>query len=280
MEANLGSGSRPGREGGMQFHMLMKPGDMPRYTLLPGDPGRVPTIGSFWDEYHDIMSNREYRAARGLYKGLDISACSTGMGGPSTEMAVVELANLGVDTFIRVGTCGALQKEVEPGDIIISSGAVRLTGAPQAYVGDEYPAVASYDVVLALIEACERLGLRYHVGITATVDSFYAGEAKPAFGGYMSLGREKRVEEFSAAKIMNFEMEAATLFVLANLFGLRSGTVCAAGSNRITDKRWDTGDVIGNACRAASEAVAILTEWDKLKEAKGAKHFYPSLLKG
>ncbi|MCL5076319.1 MAG: nucleoside phosphorylase [Chloroflexi bacterium] len=263
---------------GQQMHLLVKKGDLPRYALTPGDPGRVPRIGKFWDEYEEVKYHREFRVARGKYKGVDIAACSTGVGGPSTDITVVELANVGVDTFIRVGTAGGLQKHIEPGDLVIHTGAMRLTGAPRAYIGDEYPAVASYEVVLALIEACERLGFNYHVGLTASVDSFYAGEANPIYGGYWPSRLDHVIEDLSMAKIANFEMEAATLFVLANLFGLRAGCICVIGSNRITQVRKPTDGNLDKACQAACEAVRLLAEWDGIKERHQKRHLSPSLL--
>ncbi|MCL4458463.1 MAG: nucleoside phosphorylase [Chloroflexi bacterium] len=261
---------------GLQKHLLVKKGDLPRYVLTPGDPGRVPRIGKFWDEYEEVKYHREFRVARGRYKGVDIGACSTGVGGPSTDIAVVEMTNIGVDTFIRVGGAAGLQKDIEPGDLVIHTGAMRLTGAPRAYIGDEYPAVASYEVVLALIEACERLGFNYHVGLTASNDSFYAGEANPIPGGYWPSRLDHHIEDLSMAKIATFEMEAATLFVLANLFGLRAGCICVTGSNRITRVRKPID--YDKACQAACEAVRVLAEWDGIKERHQKRHLFPSLL--
>lgn len=268
----------PLRESGEQMHLAISQGDLPRFVLAPGDPGRVPRIGKFWDEYHEVAYNREFRSARGTYKGVEIGACSTGVGGPSTDIAINELANVGVDTIIRVGTCAALQPDINIGDLIINDAAVRLTGAPRHYFGDEYPAAATPEVVMALIEACEHLGFTCHVGISASVDSFYAGEVNPIRGGYYPSKMDYWLDDLCMAKVANFEMEAATLFVVGRILGLRTGCICVVGSNRIRRERKPSGDGLDNACHAACEAVRILHEWDALKKSQGKRYFSPSLL--
>jgi uridine phosphorylase len=132
----------PLHPGGVQMHLKIKPGDVPRYVLTPGDPGRVPVIGEAWDQWEEVAHFREYRTIRGRIDGVDIAACSHGVGGPSTDIAVVELSNCGADTFIRVGSCAALQPEMAPGDLIIATGALRLTGTADAYV-DKDPTLRS-----------------------------------------------------------------------------------------------------------------------------------------
>lgn len=266
-------------ENGVQMHLKLKAGDVSRYVLTPGDPGRVPIIGKTWEEYHEMQHNREYRSASGKYKGIDISACSTGIGGPSTDIAVVELANVGADTFIRVGTCAAIQKDIEIGDIIINTGALRLTGTTDAYIGKEYPAVANYEIVLALIEAAEKLNSKYHLGLTASVDSFYAGEVNPISNNFWNSKMENVINDLNAAKVACFEMEAATLFVLANILGLRAGSVCIVAANRITNERNRSLLKVGieKVCHLSNEAIKVLAEWDKEKERHGKKYYYPSL---
>lgn len=267
----------PIHEGGIQMHLRIKAGDIPSYVLTPGDPGRVPTIGKCWDSYEELKQNREYKTAKGSYKGTELAACSTGIGGPSVEIAIVELTNVGADTFLRVGTCAALQDYIEPGDLVINTGALRLTGTADACVGKEYPAVANYEIVMALIEAAEKLGHRYHLGFTASVDSFYAGEVNPMPGGYWTSKMDHIIADLQAAKVTNFEMEAATLFVLANLFGLRAGCVCIVAANRITCKRDESPTGIIKVSETACEAMHILSKWDKEKKKSGKKYFYPSL---
>ncbi|TLN02916.1 nucleoside phosphorylase, partial [bacterium] len=125
----------------MQYHIRCKPGDVGKYVFLPGDPDRVPKIGQLWDSAKEVSMHREYRVWSGSIGGLEVSACSTGIGGPATAIALEELAAIGADTFIRVGSCGALRREVKPGDLAIATGAVRLDGTSRQYVEPEYPAV-------------------------------------------------------------------------------------------------------------------------------------------
>jgi len=256
---------------GLQYHIRLKPGDVPRYVLLPGDPGRVPVIASYWDESRKVSEHRGYVCYVGKYRGVELAAMSTGIGGPSTAIAIEELLRIGADTFIRVGTTGALQEYIKLGDIVISTAAVRFDGVSKIYVDPEYPAVASYDVLLALIEAAESLGVRYHVGITASSDSFYVGQGRPGFRGYLPdrwRGIEVKLRELN---VLNFEMEASTIFTLANIYGARAGAVCAAIANRVTNE-FDPSAGVVEAIRVANEAVRILNEWDELLKASGRRY--------
>ncbi|MEM1623239.1 MAG: uridine phosphorylase [Sulfolobales archaeon] len=273
------SAREPTTPEGLQYHIRLKPGDIPRYVLLPGDPGRVPLIASFWDQSRLVAEHRGFVTYAGTYKGVALAATSTGIGGPSTAIVVEELLRVGADTFIRVGTAGALQDYIRLGDLIISTAAVRLDGASKFYADPEYPAVASYDVLLALVEAAESLGVRYHVGITASSDSFYVGQGRPGFRGYLPQkwkGVEHRLREMN---VLNFEMEASTLFTLSNIYGARAGAVCAAIANRVTDE-FDPQAGIVNLVRVANEAVKILYEWDKLRELRGKKYLSVRLVSG
>jgi len=274
----LKSAERPESEEGLQYHLRIKPGDVSRYVLLPGDPERVKRIASFWDEAWHVSSHREFTTYTGRYRGILISSTSTGIGAPSTAIAIEELLRVGADTFIRVGTTGSLHKWIGVGDIVISTGAVRLEGTSKLYVMPEYPALASYEVVLALIEAAESIGARYHVGLSASSDSFYVGQERPGFGDYVPPTSRGLVEHLKRVNVLNFEMEASLIFTLSNLYGFRAGMVCAVVANR------DTGEFIPDAgvdeaIRVANEAIKIISEWDLVKERKGRKYIYPSLLK-
>ena len=265
----------PQTKTGVQYHIGCKKGDIGRYVFLPGDPDRVPKIAEFWDSAREVSSHREYRVWTGRLDGIRVSACSTGIGGPAVAIAVEELAAIGADTFIRVGTCGALRKEIRCGDLVISTGAVRLDGTSRQYVQPEYPAAANYEIVLSLIEAAEKLGYRYHVGYTASSDSFYVGQGRLGFNGYLPLGAEKTVETLSKVNVLNFEMEAATIFTLAGIYGLRAGAVCAVYANRITNRFEVKGEE--EVCKVAVEAVRILARWDKERQKKGKEYWYPRL---
>ena len=153
------SAKRPETAERVQYHICLKPGDVSRYVLLPGDRDRVSKITASWDEAKEVAKNREYLTHTGFYKGVRISVCSTGIGSPAAAIAVEELANVGAETFIRVGSTGSIREECKCGDLIISTGAVRLEGTSKQYVRAEYPAVASYDVVASLVEAAESLSL-------------------------------------------------------------------------------------------------------------------------
>ncbi|GAY24988.1 hypothetical protein ATG_01910 [Desulfurococcaceae archaeon AG1] len=263
---------------GKQYHLMVGEGDVARYVLLPGDPERVPRIAKTWDKYWHVATHREYVTYTGEYRGVRISATSTGIGGPSTAIAIEELLRVGADTFIRVGTTGSLRREIGIGDLVISAAAVRLDGASKAYIFPEYPAVASYEVILALIEAAESLGTRYHVGITASTDSFYVGQGRPGYKDYMPPWSKDLVKMLRDANVVNFEMEAATIFTLSNIYGARAGAVCAVIANR------ETGEFIPDAgvdtmIRVANEAVRILSEWDSMKQRFGKNYFYPGILR-
>ncbi len=273
----LKSADVPETEEGLQYHIMLKPGDVAPYVLLPGDPDRVPKIAKYWDEARHVARHREYNTYTGKYKGVPISATSTGIGGPSTAIAVEELLRIGAHTFIRVGTTGAIQRDIKVGDIIITYASVRLEGTSKQYVIPEYPAAASPEVVMALIEAAETLGIRYHVGITASTDSFYTGQGRPGYNGYMQSWMKNIIPDLQAARVLNFEMESATLFTLANIYGARAGMVTAVVANRVT------GEMIAgageeDAIKVANEAVRILYEWDEVKKKRGKKYFYPGLI--
>lgn len=192
-------------------------------------------------------------------------------------IAVNEAANIGVKTFIRVGSTGAIQRNIRCGDVIISTAAVRLDGTSNCYVIPEFPAVASYEVVMALITAAEELGIiNYHVGITATTADFYAGQNRCSPAGHIPL-MDNLMPMLQRAGVLNFEMETATLYTLAELFGLRAGAVCAVYANRCTDE-FDAGAGEENAIRIANEAVKILSSWDATKRRRRKRWLFPSIV--
>ncbi|MCL7389490.1 MAG: uridine phosphorylase [Thaumarchaeota archaeon] len=265
------------RIGGEFYHVRVKPGEIAEYVLLPGDPDRVLKIAKYWDEGREVSFHREFRVWTGIVNGKPISACSTGIGAPSTAIAIEELARAGCKTFIRVGSTGAIQKGIDLGDLIISTAAVRLEGTSRQYVIDGYPASADYEVVLALIQAAENLGFKYHLGISASTDSFYVGQGRKGFREYSWSYSEKILSDLQSMNVLNFEMESSIIFTLASIYGLRAGSVCAVFANRIEDKFGIVGEE--DAIKTAIEAVKILYEWDELKNTHGKKYFYPTLLR-
>ena len=260
------------------YHVRVKPGEVARYVLLPGDPGRVPLIAELWDEAREVSHHREFRVWSGKLAGRPISACSTGIGAASAAIAVEELARAGSDTFIRVGSTGAIQPEIKLGDLVISAAAMRLEGASGDYAPPGYPAYANYEVLLALIEAAESLGARYHVGVTATTDTFYLGQGRRGLGGYEWSRSRSLLDDLRSMKVLNLEMETSAIYVLASLYGLRAGSVCAVFANRVRGEFGVVGEK--DAARVAVEAVKVLQEWDELKERRGKPLIYPSLLRG
>lgn len=258
-----------------QYHLEVSSDDVADSVLLPGNPDRIGTITDLWDSSMTVASHREYRTATGHYDGTSISATSTGIGGPSAAIALEELARAGSETFIRVGSCGAIQPEISVGDLVITSGAVRQEGTSEEYIDKEYPAVADHEVVSALIAAAEQLGYDYHVGLTMSADSFYAGQGRPGFDGYEAPGSDGLIETLQNANVKNIEMEAATILTLASLYDLRAGAVCAVYANRQTGEFRTEGDA--RAAETASLAVDLLARMDRRKRAAGVSQWHAGL---
>ena len=259
----------------VQYHIGVGPEDVADSVLLPGNPERVDKVTALWDDHDEKAYHREYRTATGTYEGTPISVTSTGIGSPSATIAIEELARVDADTFIRVGSCGAIQPGMDVGDLVITSGAVRQEGTSKEYVREDYPAVADHEVVAALVAAAERLGYDYHVGLTMSADSFYAGQGRPGFEGFQAAGSESLVEELREANVKNVEMEAAALLTVANVYGLRAGAVCSVYANRITGEFRTEGE--SRAAETASLAVHLLARMDEVKREAGVDHWHPGL---
>ncbi len=206
-----------------QYHIQLRPGDSGRYVLLPGDPGRCERIASYFDEPRFVASNREYCTWTGSLLGEKVSVTSTGIGCPSTAIAVEELIRVGADTFIRVGTAGGIQPDNHGGDVAVISGAIRDEGTTPQYLPIEYPAIADIDVVCALREAAQELKYPYHLGVAHSKDSFY-GEVEME---RMPLAPrlQERWNAWKAGGAVASEMESAALFVLASIHRKRAAAV-------------------------------------------------------
>lgn len=233
------------------------------FALLPGDPERVQRIAAHLENPRLLGSNREFTVAVGAYRGCGVIVCSTGIGGPSTEIAVLELAALGVHTMIRTGGTGALDARIAPGTLIINHAVMRDSGPVDAYAPPTYPAAAHPDVVMALTAAAREQGVPFTCGIGATTASYYQGQ-----GRWILPDDENGVARFRRLGIVNLEMEAATILALASLLGLRAGVVLGVHINRALD-RWDddyeaTQD---NVIRVALEAVRRLSDATPVSEA-------------
>ena len=258
-----------------QYHLEVGDDEVADAVLLPGDPERVETVTDEWDEATVVADHREYRTATGTDDGTPISVTSTGIGSPSAAIAVEELARVGADTLIRVGSCGGIQPETDIGDLVITSGAVRQEGTSTEYVREDYPAVADHAVVAALAAAAERLDYDYHVGLTASTDSFYAGQSRDGFEGFRARGSEDDIEELVAAGVLNFEMEASAILTLANIYGLRAGAVCTVYADRTTGEFRVEGE--RRAVRTATLAVSLLAAMDERVEESGADAWHAGL---
>jgi uridine phosphorylase len=267
--------------GERQYHIGLGPGELAEYILLPGDPDRTARIASRFEFIELEHRHREFATVTGRYRGRRISVVSTGIGTDNVEIVVAEiLAITERPTFIRVGSCGALQPEMGLGDLVISSGAVRLESTTSFFVHDGYPAVADYEAVVALIEAAERLGHRYHVGVTATAPGFFGAQGRPI--PQLPIRYPDLAEEMARQRVMNFEMEASALLVLASLARCRAGVVCAVYADRTT------GDFIAGELKDAAEAACfetglegllVMADMDEQKRAAGTDRWRPSIWK-
>ncbi|MHA1464312.1 MAG: nucleoside phosphorylase [Candidatus Heimdallarchaeaceae archaeon] len=272
MEEKKIRADKPVFEEGIQYHIECKLGDLQGPVLLPGDPDRAKRIAETWDEHKLVAAHRQYNSYTGKIKGAPISVTSTGIGTPACEIAVTELLNIGCDTFIRVGSCGAIQDGIELGDMIINTGAVKMEGSSHFYVHENYPAIANYEIVLSLIEACEDLGYTYHLGIAASTSSFYLGQGRPGFKDYKISKTDAIVPDLQKMGVLNFEMEASHIFTLSQIFNARAGAICTAYANRVTNEFGVKGEK--EAIKAASYAVKVLSEMDEEKQRKQKKHWH------
>ena len=204
-----------------QPHLLVDEGALADVALMPGDPGRVDRIAAQCDEPEVVSRNREYKIVNARYGGRPVTICSTGIGAPSAAIAAEELAAVGVETFLRVGTCGALQSDIEIGDMVVATGAAKDEGTTRRYESLSVPAVADYEVLSALAETAAGREERVHIGPVATDDAFYAET-------------DEYVAAWEAAGLLAVEMEAAALFSLARRKGLRAGAICTVDGNLVT----------------------------------------------
>ena len=206
-----------------QYHIQLGPGDAGAYCILPGDPGRCERIASWLDEPVHVMSNREYTTYNGKLHGVPVSVVSTGIGGPSAAIAMEELIQLGAHTFLRVGTCGGIRQDVQSGDLVIATGAVRMEGTSREYAPLEFPAVADLEAANALAEAARASGKRWHAGVVQCKDSFY-GQHDPARMP-VSCELTQKWEAWKRLGVLASEMESAALFVVAAARGVRCGAI-------------------------------------------------------
>ena len=208
---------------GMQFHIRCKEGDVGRYVFLPGDPGRCEAIAAHFDNPFHVQTNREYVTYTGTLLGEKVSVVSTGIGGPSAAIAMEELVNLGVHTFIRVGTCGGIKLDVQSGDVVIATGAVRMEGTSREYAPIEWPAVPDYHVLTALVQAAQNLNKPWKAGVVQCKDSFYGQHSPHRMP--VSYELEQKWDAWKRLGVLASEMESAALFAVAAARDVRCGSV-------------------------------------------------------
>ncbi|EKT52936.1 uridine phosphorylase [Providencia burhodogranariea] len=217
------------------FHLGLKKSDLQGATvaIVPGDPNRVEKIARLMDNPVHLASLREFTSWRGELDGKAVIVCSTGIGGPSTSIAVEELAQLGIRTFLRIGTTGAIQDNINVGDVLVTTAAVRLDGASQHFAPLEYPAVADFTCTNALFDAAKDAGATVHVGVTASSDTFYPGQERyDTYSGRVLRHFKGSMKEWQEMGVMNYEMESATLLTMCSTQGLRAGMVAGVIVNR------------------------------------------------
>ncbi|KUO43169.1 MAG: hypothetical protein APU95_03390 [Hadesarchaea archaeon YNP_N21] len=249
----------------IQPHIMCGIGDVAKYVLLPGDPRRAEKIASFFDEAKKVAEYRGYVTYTGKKDGIEISTSATGIGCPSAAIVVEELSRIGAETFIRVGTTGALQPEIEIGDIIVATAAVRADGTTRSYLPIEYPAVASIEVISALLNAAEKFNRKVHYGIVLSSDAFYAENADA-------------MKNWTRANVLSVEMECSAIFTIAGIKGLQAGAILAVDGNitRNMKKREfepgeRTGELDERVQRAIEDEIKIAIEAVKILEAKKAR---------
>ncbi|MCR5788461.1 MAG: uridine phosphorylase [Lachnospiraceae bacterium] len=250
--------------GGYQYHIGTRQGEVGKYVILPGDPGRVEKIAAHLQDAKQVAFNREFKTYTGTLEGVPVSVTSTGIGGPSASIAMEELYRCGADTFVRVGTCGGMQEDIMGGDLVIASGAIRMEGTSREYAPIEFPAVADFTVTQALREAAGAVSARYHVGVVQCKDSFYGQhepEVKPV--GYELTAKW---EAWIRCGALASEMESAALFVVGSYLRVRVGSVFLVVANQERAKKGLDNPQAHDtemAVKTAVEAVRILIRQDK-----------------
>ena len=248
------------------YHIGLSTSLRAKYAVLPGDPGRVPKIAAYLDESAEMGFNREFRTWSGKLCGETVLVTSTGIGGPSAAIAVEELIQLGVDTFVRVGTCGGMNEKVCAGDVVIATGAIRMEGTSREYLPIEFPAVADYGLVHDLAEGAKALALPYHTGVVQSKDSFYGQHSPKSMPNGAELLR--KWDAWLAGGCLASEMEAASIFSVAAARDVRAAAVFHVVWNQIRrDKFGDNSEShdTDRAIRTAIEGLKLTIASDNAR---------------
>lgn len=243
---------------GLQYHIGLKKGDVGEYVILPGDPKRCAKIAQYFDNAKLIADRREFTTYTGFLNGVKVSVTSTGIGGPSAAIALEELVNVGAKYFIRVGTCGGMDTDVKSGDLVIATGAIRMEGTTKEYAPVEFPAVADYDMVTALINSAKKLDMPYHAGIVECKDSFY-GQHSPE---KMPVSYEllNKWDAWLKLGCLASEMESAALFVVGSYLRVKVGSVFLVVANQEREKLGLENPVVHDTDSAIKTAVEAIKE--------------------
>ena len=246
-------------ENGKQYHIGLGQGDVGKYVLLPGDPKRCAKIAAYFDDAKLVADSREYVTYTGTLNGVKVSVTSTGIGGPSASIAMEELVRAGADTFIRIGTCGGMQPEVKSGDLVIATGAIRAEGTSKEYAPVEFPAVADFYLVQALLQGANALSIPHHLGVVQCKDSFY-GQHEPGIMP-VSYELEQKWEAWKRLGCLASEMESAALFIVASHLKVKCASIFLTVANQEREKLGLENPVVhdtDSAIRVAVEALRIL----------------------
>ena len=257
----------------------LEDGEVSGYTLLCGEPERVPRIASALGDPEKVRQAREYTVYRGVLDGTAVTVASTGIGGPSAAVLMEELANLGAHTFIRIGTSGGIADGLEKGDFVIATGAIRADGTSRSYTWPEFPAVAHHEVTMALVDSATRAGSRFDVGICFSVDGFYSenkvvkdGRVAPmSQSGYMPSFMAGRLADVKAMGVKNIEMENGTIFTLGALMGLRAGAICTVSDVvpwHPTEKVIDAEQNMADCIKVGVDGMRTLIRWDSKRSGR------------
>jgi uridine phosphorylase len=251
-----------------EYHLSLREGDVGRYAILPGDPGRCEKIAAMLSDARLIAQNREFTTYTGYLSGEKVSVISTGIGGPSAAIAMEEAVHLGCDTFIRIGTAGGMAPKVKSGDLVIATAAIRSEGTSLQYAPPEFPAVGDFSVIGALSKSAELLGLSHHVGVVHSKDSFYAQHDPSS----MPVGHEliEKWNAFIKCGALASEMETAALFTVASVRGVRCGSVLLVMGNQTRREEGLPEEIVydtTSAVKVAVNALKMIIEQDKTKEA-------------
>ncbi len=264
----------PKTEDGRSYYLHLKKGDMPGYVIIPGSPERTAKIAANWENVKDVAHNRHFISKRGVYRGMEQGTTSTGIGALSAEICINELRKSGVHTVLRVGSTGCIDENYENGDLLIPVSCIARDGSSECYVDPEYPSFADPVMVMALCEACERLGYKYGLALEYTAGSFYLGQGRPLSedkDSYWPSWAGNILPDIEQMGVKVLEMDTAGQFVIGYLQGVRIAAILSVVAARKKNNfAYSNGEE--KACLAASEALRILKEWDDQGKFGGNTH--------